>query len=239
MPAIWLHEDGLKVFGWGPRSTVRGSTAIAALQLYVTMLTRSQELWRGERCLLTCEDTYNRLSVVTGLSRALVAAGVEGLVEAERIVVEKEGRNNLYIFPDYDQSGRWCKLPARALYNKRFEYIEPFKHFHKRAKCELDALKLFLFYAANRDNYSYYSMCSFETINTKTGVAEKQIPPANSFLVSTGLVTKIDREQSEKGSHRKEANKYFLRGNGELTFSPKTTASSRPTGPTKVPARTI
>jgi hypothetical protein len=229
MPAIWLRDGELREFGWSNKATIRGSTAIASLQLYVAMLTQPQELWRDDECLLVCEETYNRLGEITGLSRALVAEGVEGLVAADRIVVEKEGRNNRYIFPDFEQGGHWCKLPARALYNGRSRVIEPFQLFHKRSKCELDALKLFLFYAANRDNYSFHSMCSFETIYKKTGVPEKRIPAANAFLVSTGLLMNITREKSdEKAGPKKEANQYFLRGNRDLLLGSKVAVGKMP-----------
>lgn len=227
-PAIWMREGELKTFGWSHKSTVRGSTAIASLQLYIAMLTQQQEVWKDDQLQLVCEETYNRLGEITGLSRALVAEGVEGLVLAERIQVEKEGRNNRYIFPDFQPGGHWCKLPARALYNTRSRHIEAFQLFHKRSKCELDALKLFLFYAANRDNYSFHSMCSFETINKKTGVPEKRIPAANAFLVSTGLLMNIGKEQTEEGGRKKESNKYFLRGNREFFVGSKAAPDKLP-----------
>lgn len=228
IPAVWLREGELKKFGWSHKAAIRGSTAIASLQLYIAMLTQQHEVWKGDELQLVCEETYNRLGEITGLSRALVAEGVEGLVVTQRIQVEKEGRNNRYIFPDFQPGGHWCKLPARALYNARSRHIEAFQLFHKRTKCELDALKLFLFYAANRDNYSFHSMCSFETINKKTGVPEKRIPAANAFLVSTGLLMNIGKEQADDGGHKKESNKYFLRGNREFFIGSKISPDKMP-----------
>jgi len=46
-------------------------------------------------------------------------------------------------------------------------------------------------------------MCSFETINSKTGVPEKRIPAANAFLVSTGLLMNIGKEHAEEGVIRR------------------------------------
>ncbi|MDG9918219.1 DNA-binding protein [Pseudomonas juntendi] len=235
MPAIWLRDGELKDFGWKKKSLVQGSTAIAALQLYIAMLTQSHEVWQDEEddYVLECDATFNRLSEITGLSRALVAAGVKALLKAERITITKDGRNNHYRFPDFDSSGHWCKLPSRALYNQSSRQIEAFQLFHKRTMCELDALKLFLFYAANRDNNAFHAMCSFEVINKKTGIPEKRIPAANAFLISVGLLVNIGKEKSEEdGIRKREANQYFLRGHRQFFINSKV-------APDKAPSRTV
>ena len=216
MPAIWIKEGGLRDFGWSNQVKVSRSTAIAALQLYIALLTQAEEKWRDDGCKLIAEMTYTRLMGITGLSRQLVAAGLEGLVVAGRIKSEKEGRKCRYVFAGYDFSGNWCKLPARPLYNVlQYTHIQAFQMFQKRSICELDALKLFLYFAYARDNKTMFTMASFETISEKTGVAEKRIPRANAFLINCGLLANLSREHSEDVK-KKEPNKYFMCGYREL-----------------------
>lgn len=156
---------------------------------------------------------------ITGLSRQLVAAGVVGLQDAGRVIVETEGRKSKYLIQGFEFTGNWCKLPSRPLYTVGLDdRIEPFQMFQKRSVCELDALKLFLYYASARDK-SHFTMASFETICEKTGVAEKRIPRANAFLISCGLLANLSREHSE--SKKKEPNKYFLRGYREFFVGQK------------------
>ncbi|MBS7676148.1 hypothetical protein KIN13_22415, partial [Vibrio cholerae] len=91
-------------------------------------------------------------------------------------------------------TGNWCKLPSRPLYIVlKNTQIEPFQMFQKRSVCELDALKLFLYFAFARDNKTMFTMASFETISEKTGVAEKRIPRANAFLINCGLLANLSR----------------------------------------------
>lgn len=216
MPALWIKAEGLRDFGWANTSNVSRSSAIAALQLYIALMTVAEEDWRTDGCKLVADITYSDLMRITNLSRQLVAAGLEGLVKAGRITSEKQGRKCRYLINGYDFSGNWCKLPARALYVPlKQTLIEPFQLFQKRSVCELDALKLFLYFAFARDNKTPYTMASFETICEKTGVPEKRIPRANAFLINCGLLANLSREHSEDVK-KKEPNKYFLRGYREL-----------------------
>lgn len=227
-PAIWIREDGLRDFGWSTSSLVSRSTAIAALQLYVALVTRAAENYDADRIRLAVELTYNELMKVTGLSRQLVASGIAGLVAANLIAVEKLGRKSQYEIVGYTFDGNWFKLPARSLYNPFRMVIPAFHMFQKRSVCELDALKMFLYFAFARDRTKPFSMCSFETICERTGVAEKRIPRANAFLLNCGLLANITRENVESRKI-KEANKYFLSGHTDLFVGQPTPQLSRVT----------
>lgn len=220
MPALWIKAGGLRDFAWSSTSAVPRSTAIAALQLYIALMTVAEEELRPDGYKLAAEITYNDLMRITNLSRQLVAAGLEGLVKTGRVTSEKEGRKAKYVISGYDFSGNWCKLPAMALYDLKQDLIAPFQLFQKRSVCELDALKLFIYFAFARDNKTPYTMASFETICEKTGVAEKRIPRANAFLINCGLLANLSREHSESVK-RKEPNKYFLRGHTQLFVGQK------------------
>lgn len=226
VPAIWIREGGLRDFGWSANSTVSRSSAIAALQLYIALVTRATEDWNGPACRLMSELTYTQLMQITGLSRQLVAAGLEGLVAAKRIQVEKIGRKCRYAIQGYVPTGNWFKMPARSLYNVLIEsQIVAFQVFQKRSVCELDALKLFIYYAFARDSVKPYTMAAFETICEKTGVAEKRIPRANAFLINAGLLANLSRENVENRK-TKEPNKYFLIGYRDLFIGQKMPATA-------------
>lgn len=224
MPSKWIREGGLKEFTWTSAGPARKSSAIAALQIYVALLTQAEEKLHPELSLET-ELTYNALMEITGLSRQLVAAGIEALTKTGRITSEKIGRKNRYSIQGYEP-GNWCKLPARVLYGYGGTSIAAFKLFQKRTICELNAMKLMLYYAATRDNKSPYSMASFERIHEQTGVIEKNIPRANAFLITVNLVANITRENSEK-TKKKEPNKYFLTGYRDFFIG----AAVSPAGP--------
>lgn len=225
IPAIWIREGGLRDFGWSANSTVSRSTAIAALQLYIALATRASEDWTGPECRLMAELTYTELMEVTGLSRQLVALGLEGLVVAKRIEVEKKGRKCRYALLGYTSFGNWFKMPARSMYNVLHEkHIQAFQMFQKRSVVELDALKLYLYFAFARDKVKPYSMAAFETICEKTGVAEKRIPRANAFLLNCGLLANLSRENVENRKV-KEPNKYFLTGYRDLFIGQKLPAA--------------
>ena len=228
MPALWIKGGGLRDFGWANSSTVQRSKAIAALQLYIALLTVAEEDWRTDGCKMVADITYSDLMRITNLSRQLVATGLDGLVAAGRITTEKQGRKCRYLITGYDFTGNWCKLPSRPLYNVlKNTQIEPFQMFQKRSVCELDALKLFLYFAFARDNKTMFTMASFETISEKTGVAEKRIPRANAFLINCGLLANLSREHSEDVK-KKEPNKYFMRGYRELFTGQKAAPAPAP-----------
>lgn len=88
-----------------------------------------------------------------------------------------------------------------------------FSHFELRSKLELSALKLHLYFAHIRDKASAYSEASFETIFKRTGVQERDIPAANSLLLSCGILHRTKPlETSDVKQHG--ANHYYLNGYG-------------------------
>ncbi|SEP90821.1 helix-turn-helix domain-containing protein [Pseudomonas sp. NFPP19] len=214
MPSRWIREGGLKNFNWASNGVASKSAAIAALQIYIALVTQAEEK-SSPSFRLEAELTYNALMEITGLSRALVSSGIEALLNTERISKETIGRKSRYSISDYEV-GNWCKLPARALYGYGGgTSIPAFKLFQKRTICELNALKLMLYYAAARDNKTPYTMASFETIHKQTGVIEKNIPRANAFLINSSLLANLTRENSES-TKKKEPNKYYLTGYRDL-----------------------
>lgn len=220
MPTEWVLSGRMaEFFTWAGSEGAKGAAAIAALQLWVALVTQADEgKVEGIESAIAAELTYDALMEATGLSRKLVASGLQGLQDADIVVVEKVGRHSRYYLPGFIP-GHWCKLPARGLYRER--RIPAFHNFQKRSVCELHAMKMYLYYAAVRDRNLPYAMCSFEKINARTGVPEKWIPRANAVLLNAGLVVNIDKEKAGDAKW-KEPNKYFLTGYRDLFIAKAT-----------------
>lgn len=204
MNSKWILDGRLADLKWRSDPFGKPSDKLAALQIYIAISMFSRF---GEATL-----TYNRLSELTGLSRDLISRGTKLLVRFELICVERVGRNNKYTIP-YEARGGWCKLPARPLMMKS-NVIKAFSEIKLRSKSELHAIKLFLYFAAVRDNETFYTMASFEKINKATGIPDRDITKARSLLVVWGMLIRVDTEK--KDGTINEPNKYYLAGYSHL-----------------------
>ncbi len=153
--------------------------------------------------------TYDELNVLTGLSRERISAGLKKLIE-EQMVWKLDGSGS-YGLTGFGPGKRWAKLPGSALTSLGGTSFQPFSHFKLRSKHELNALKLHLYFAHSRDKAAGYSEASFETIFKRIGVQERDIPVANSLLMSCGILC---RTKPLEASDVKQygANHYFLNG---------------------------
>lgn len=212
MPTRWIIEGNMaQNIGWSRSKELHGSAAIAALMIWIVLVSQAEQIEENSE-FRSVDLTYEGLIRATGLSRKLIANGVDGLKGLNLIEVELVRRFNRYHIGGYTH-GDWAKLATRALY--KGDEIKPFYSFHKRAVCELHALMMFLYYVAVRSNKIPYSMASFEKICERTGVPEKKIPAANAFLINSGLILNIDKN-STGDSKFKEPNKYYLAGYRDL-----------------------
>ncbi|MCP6612311.1 helix-turn-helix domain-containing protein, partial [Klebsiella pneumoniae] len=85
-----------------------------------------------------------------------------------------------------ERSG-WCKIPVRAITSEGGHAITPFEDLKLRRKVELHALKIFIYLASVRDNYTEYSLASYQTISSAVGITEKDIQRALALLSLVGL----------------------------------------------------
>jgi len=226
MPSKWVLDGRMATeFTWGGQGPACRSAGIAALQLWVCLITHAEEhdVGEGSTPILSADLTYTALMEATGLSKALVSSGLSALKAVNLISSETVGRSNRYEFLEYNNKKDWCKLPARSLYypiSRSNRRIAPFQLFNKRSVCELDAMKMYLYFASVRPNGEQFSQAAFETIYQKTGVAEKRIPRANAFLLNAKLLANIVRNVSKMKV--KNPNQYFLLGYPDLFIGQKT-----------------
>ncbi|TYF26881.1 hypothetical protein DJ502_30665, partial [Klebsiella pneumoniae] len=59
----------------------------------------------------------------------------------------------------------------------------------------MHALKIFIYLASVRDNYTEYSLASYQTISSAVGITEKDIQRALALLSLVGLITRISSEK--------------------------------------------
>jgi len=158
--------------------------------------------------------TYDDFSALTGLSRKSIAAGLKLLETRKMIRRCGSARTGDYHLEGLELSKRWAKLPGQALLSPGRTTFTPLTRLDLRSRHELNALKLHFYYASVRDGKQAYSECTFETINAKTGVAERDIPKANSILLNVGLLSRYARyDKNDKGY---SPNRYYMEGYGSL-----------------------
>ncbi|WP_241178471.1 helix-turn-helix domain-containing protein [Enterobacter asburiae] len=106
MPSTWMRNEGLREFKWSNDQLGAPAAKIAALQIYysIAMSLEFVEM-RGaydmkiNRYVSTA--TFNRFRALTGLSRALITAGVEVLERAGLIKRYREGKRCFYEIVGY------------------------------------------------------------------------------------------------------------------------------------------
>jgi hypothetical protein len=200
---IWSSADG---------KTPAAETA--ALMLFVALnFMASTSVDDQNQFHAVAEGTYVDLGEATGLSRALISAGLQRLQTLGLIAPEGSHQKRRYKIT-WPSEHRFFKLPCQAITSGNV--IVPFKNFTMRSKHELHAMKLYLYFASIRTNHLPYSMASYETIFERTRIPERDIRRAISVLIGAGLLEGVDREHSRTRGVN-EPNKYYLKGCANLT----------------------
>lgn len=195
---IWSSADGEK-----PAAKTAALMLLVALNFMASTSVDEQQQFHG-----VAEGTYVDLGEATGLSRALISAGLQRLRTLGLIAPEGSHQKRRYKIT-WPAEHRFFKLPCQAITNGNV--IVPFKNFTMRSKHELHAMKLYLYFASIRTNHLPYSMASYETIFERTRIPERDIRRAISVLIGAGLLEGVDREHSQTRGVN-EPNKYYLKG---------------------------
>lgn len=183
--------------GWGTSSTVDVSDAKAEV---IEIETPNS---------LVARATYDDLAELAGLSRDRVSAGLQKLLAMK--MIWRVDRSSTYGLSGYGPGKRWAKLPGQVLLSGAGTTFEPFSHFRLRSRNELNALKLHFYYASTRPRDAFYSMVAYPTIHSRIGIPEREIPRANSLLLSCGILARTRGLPSEDAREH-ESNKYYLTG---------------------------
>lgn len=175
MPSGWIESRGLRQFRWNRG----GSDETAALMLYIVIAHHIDPDFGLTRL------TYSQLEHAADLSRAKIAAGLEILNKRNLIERNTHGRSSIAVV-GYDPDQGWAKLPVRGLY--RDASVVAFENFNLRRRAELDAIKLYLLFAARRNRRLNMAPISYEKIEHYSGVKQERIKTALDMLAANALV---------------------------------------------------
>ncbi|MCF3972100.1 hypothetical protein [Paracoccus salsus] len=197
LPSTWIEEHGLKKFQWkyGGSDNTAALMALVVIAHYVDSETGLAKI------------TYDQLCTATDVSRAKLSRGLS-ILEKRGIVRRWQNGRSSFELVGYDLTSGWCKLPAKPLYVG--PVVEAFRYFRLRSKAELNAIKLYLLFAARRGRDTNLANISFDKINEYSGIRRDEIKAATSLLASLSLVY-IERVPSASNDYG-VANAYRLAG---------------------------
>lgn len=188
MPSAWINDGGLSNFTWKSN----GSDNLAALMVLI-VITQHMDPDDGVARL-----TFTQLSDMAGIGREKVSRALD-ILEARGLIERWTDGRSTYQIVGYDQAAGWAKLPVKGLYHNGV--VSAFQDFRLRRRAELDALKLYLLFAARRSNDTNLAKIGYDKIESYTGIARPFIRSALSVLGAHGLVQieRFDSSISDSG----------------------------------------
>lgn len=186
LPSAWMEEGGLARFKWRAET---GASETAALMVLMAIAHRA-DLADG-----LARTTYDELTTATGISRTKVADGLD-VLEARNLVIREPDGRSTYQLANYGEGHVWAALPAKPLY-ARNGAMPMFDDFHLRKAAELDALKIYLAFAARRDTSQNVTRITYDQISGYAGVHLGKIKKALGVLNINGLITVESYERAD------------------------------------------
>lgn len=187
LPSRWIEMRGLLGFRWREE----GADALAALMTLLVIAHHADKETGIARL------TWDDLALCTGVSRAKLAAGLSRL-DAQQLVQREPAGRSSFRLTNFGEGHIWAKVPAKPLYSD--SGLRAFHGFTLRNRAELDAMKLYLLFAARRDVRQNITMLSYPMIEEYCGVSHHHIKAALSLLIVQGLVV-VDSRPSEINEH--------------------------------------
>jgi len=177
LPSNWIRREGLRELQW--ERDGRGSDNIAAL-MTLTAIAHHANKEGGVARL-----TYDARCYMTGLSRAKLSNGLDVLERIKVVERTPEGRSS-YKLSNFNLNGGWAMLPAGCMYSSG--KIVAFNDFHLRNATELNALKLFFLFVAQRGTDTNMANIGYDKIEDYTAIDRSKIKAAISRLAVIPLV---------------------------------------------------
>lgn len=186
--------------------------SVAALKIYVavTLMAENKSSAASGIHQGTISMTYDELIEITDLSRSMISHGISLLTELGILSISKEGRGrkNRYALADYGSDDKWAKLPKAKLSLKGVR--QTLHQFSPRRRSDLDALKLYLLFAAFRNIKTDETMIGYDKITSYTGINPARIRRGISQLIEHELIV-VSRDPIDEESVVKP-NRYRLLG---------------------------
>lgn len=200
LPSAWINEGGLQNFRWVGKAGSNADNTTALMTLIA--LAHHADHQSGVGFI-----TYDLLEILIGRSRAKLARGLAIL--EERSIIEREGGGRSYYgLLRFDPVRDWAKLPCKSLYHG--DRMAFFDDFTLRKPAELNALKLYLLFAARRGDDTNMANISYDKITEYSGIAREHIKAGLSVLAINNLahVERVPSTKNEFGI----SNAYRLTG---------------------------
>jgi len=122
---------------------------------------------------------------MTGLSRPKLSNGLDVLERIKVVERTPKGRSS-YKLSSFNLNGGWAMLPAECMYSSG--KITAFNDFYLRSATELNALKLFLLFVAQRGRDTNMANIGYDKIEEYTAIDRSKIKAAISRLTVIPLV---------------------------------------------------
>lgn len=243
MPSKWIFDGHLSK-SFSSNSSV--STDIAALKIYICLCLYSEHVNRvishsdmnkhmgilgnssecsafAERPTICAETslTYDQISELCSLSRALISRGLTKLKDI-RLIDSFGDKKKVYRLIGSVEK-RWCKLPRKPLLINEYK-IPMFSAFTNRYSHERDALKLFVYLISIRSNSEQFSEVSRGKISESTGIKIYDIDGAVGFLRSVELIQNVESlgvlKQKKMLSYQEhdKLHRYWVIGSNTLNY---------------------
>jgi hypothetical protein len=197
-PSRRVYEEKLlQRFHW--RDGGKGSH-VAALKCWIALAHLSDQETGNVRA------SFDTLSEITGMGRRQIAEGLR-VLKAFEIISDGKTRGT-YHMTGFDPNAGWAMLPWRSLY--KWDTVAMFQNMSGRMPVHLDALKLFLLFAARRDTNTNTANITYDQIVELSGVPKSRISSAISFLAANQVLM-VENRPSEKSDYG-VSNGYRLRG---------------------------
>lgn len=182
------EKEGLARIGWKEYKTT-GTGALMVL-IALTMIFNLSKRKPSSIKDGMVRVTYDQITEMTELSRALVSRSLKLLTKLEILEVRKTGRDCFYRFNSFGNPGDWSQLPQSHLLEGH-DHIVKFRDIHKviRSKGALEALKLYMLILRLRSNNLNTASVSYDTISLYTGIRRRDISGAISLLVVSKLIS--------------------------------------------------
>lgn len=200
MPYYWIREG--KILKEFKRNNL--SAAIAALKIYILIvLTSSKDSDGG----YSSSITYDQITKMASISRALVSSGLKKLFELELIETEGVRRKKYFLLgvktirndsekPRYikvrfhSEQGFWAKTPHIGMVDESGR-IAAFEAMTNRSVLDLNSLRLFIYFLSIKSKGEVSISVSTSKIRNNTGISYSDIFAAIGFMQSIGMLYRV------------------------------------------------
>jgi predicted transcriptional regulator len=211
LPTKWINKHKLHKFQAGKQLgvSVSGMKILLAILLHA----KNNKLIKIDHMQGCATLSYDQISTLVDISRAMINKGITLLVRCEiiELTVGKGSEKNIYKLLDYGEHDQWAKISNTRLFRSPNQTkISTLYDFSQRRTNDLNALKLYLLLCATVDRKKGYAEIGYENITNKSGIPKNKIRRAISILLEHDLIKITKVNASIRGQNA--PNQYHILG---------------------------